>query len=351
MDKSAKITYAMIEVAIEKGMRDIEDNTRRGIRNLVDLGSNLSQGRFYEDLFRMAQQMLSNENSPLYDLTRNMIRYVDHELLKNIVIKLAYTCWTYGAQRIREYEKQHGYTVPWTLVFDFRQESEDMLSAGELRELLNEGESIGIYCGMFFLKDNPQLLADLLTVLSENEEGVFFVFAAPAAITWDNARVIGASKNTVPVLHLQSLAERQSYLEAAKVLTENKCLFATYGEYNDDNLPLLLSSRYLNLVKTVKGVGFITLRSQQLNKAENINLINNFITSAKTATRYPFLIIDFYDEIAHVDRTISVEDCFLAIQGNGQIAVKTMDNRLPQLNIRTHSLQATMEKTMPKISY
>jgi hypothetical protein len=26
MDKSAKITYAMIEVAIEKGMRDIEDN-------------------------------------------------------------------------------------------------------------------------------------------------------------------------------------------------------------------------------------------------------------------------------------------------------------------------------------
>jgi hypothetical protein len=203
----------------------------------------------------------------------------------------------------------------------------------------------------FFLKDNPQLLADLLTVLSENEEGVFFVFAAPAAITWDNARVIGASKNTVPVLHLQSLAERQSYLEAAKVLTENKCLFATYGEYNDDNLPLLLSSRYLNLVKTVKGVGFITLRSQQLNKAENINLINNFITSAKTATRYPFLIIDFYDEIAHVDRTISVEDCFLAIQGNGQIAVKTMDNRLPQLNIRTHSLQAIMEKTMPKISY
>ena len=69
MDKSAKITYAMIEVAIEKGMCDIEDNTRRGIRNLVDLGSNLSQGRFYEDLFRMAQQMLSNENSPLYDLT------------------------------------------------------------------------------------------------------------------------------------------------------------------------------------------------------------------------------------------------------------------------------------------
>ena len=47
MDKSAKMTYAMIEVAIDKGIRDIQDNTHRGIRNLIDLGSHCLLVRFF----------------------------------------------------------------------------------------------------------------------------------------------------------------------------------------------------------------------------------------------------------------------------------------------------------------
>ena len=41
MDKSGKMTCAMIEAAVDKGLRDIEENPRRGIRNLVDLGTQL----------------------------------------------------------------------------------------------------------------------------------------------------------------------------------------------------------------------------------------------------------------------------------------------------------------------
>ena len=45
MERTRRMTYAMIEAAVSKGIRDIQDNLRRGIRNLVDLGSYFAADR------------------------------------------------------------------------------------------------------------------------------------------------------------------------------------------------------------------------------------------------------------------------------------------------------------------
>ncbi len=349
VDKSAKMTYAMIEVAIDKGIRDIKDNTHRGIRNLIDLGSHLSQGRFHQDFFRITQQMLANENSPLYELTRKIVRHVDHQLLKTTAAKLGYTCLSYGAQQIRDFEKKNGYNIPWTIVFDFRGVSDKRLSQTEVSEVLKQGEAIGIYCGMFFVNNNQQHLADLLQGLAAHKEGAYFIFAEPEAINSDIAKKTVENKNVVFVLHLPT-PDHQSYNKAAAVLFENKCLFGTYSEYDDDNLAYLTSDSCLTYIKEANSVCFFMVR-KNLQKPENLKLISDFIKTAKTAARYPLIIFDFYTELAHVDRTISVEDCFIAILGDGRLAVKNMDSVQPHINIRTQSFQSILERTMPRISY
>jgi hypothetical protein len=349
VDKSAKMTYAMIEVAIDKGIRDIQDNTHRGIRNLIDLGSHLSQGRFHQDFFRITQQMLANENSPLYELTRKIVSHVDHQLLKNTAAKLGYTCLTYGAQQIRDHERRNGYNVPWTIVFDFRRVCDNRLSQAEVSEVLKQGEAIGIYCGMFFINNNQQNLADLLEGLAVHKEGTYFIFAEPEAINPDIAKKIVENQNVVLILHLATPG-KQSYSKAAAVLFDNKCLFGTYSEYDDDNLAYLTSDSCLTSIKEANSVCFFMVR-KNLQKPENHKLMSKFIKTAKTAARYPLIIFDFYTELAHVDRTISVEECFIAILGDGRLAVKNMDSVQPHINIRTQSFQSILERTMPRISY
>jgi len=85
MDKRGKVTYAMVEVAIDRAIRDIEENPTRGIRNLVWLLAHLSTGQFLQNFLNTIRQMLTNQNSPYYYLTRHVVRNVDHRLLGILV--------------------------------------------------------------------------------------------------------------------------------------------------------------------------------------------------------------------------------------------------------------------------
>lgn len=347
MDKSARMTYKMIELAIDKGLRDMQENTGRGLRNLVDMGAHLSKSRFHQDFFHLAQQTLADKNSPYYELTSNVIQHVDLQILKHAAIKLDYTCWSYGARKIRKFEERHGYIVPWTIVFDFRQEANNTLAEAEVDELLNHGESMGIFCGMFFMNDNQLHLAALLEKLAHHKEGIYFVFAEPGAITQAVAESAVRSKNIVLVLNLKTLDCTPSFNKAAELLFQNKCLYGAYSEYNDQNINLLISDRYLSQIKTTNCSVFFMI-GKNLNEAENINLFTKFMKTVKIANQYPFFIIDFYKELAYVNHTISSEDCFIAIRGDGQAVVKTMDNFPSGFNVRMHSLPVIMENTMPK---
>ncbi|HAE92634.1 MAG TPA: hypothetical protein DCG60_08345, partial [Tissierella sp.] len=122
-----KLTKVMLEIAIERAFKEIELKSKRGIRNLVDLGAHFAKGRFQKDFYNIAQIMLENENSPYYKLVFNIVQNVDHNILKTFGINLGLNSWTYGAKKIRQYEEKKGYNVPWTIIFDFTNPKNDIL--------------------------------------------------------------------------------------------------------------------------------------------------------------------------------------------------------------------------------
>ncbi len=48
-----ELTYAIITSAVENGIRYIQDNPKRGVRNLLDLGEYFAKGRFQKDFFEL----------------------------------------------------------------------------------------------------------------------------------------------------------------------------------------------------------------------------------------------------------------------------------------------------------
>lgn len=81
-----QINIKMIETAINKGIRDMKDDPKRGIRNLVDLASHFASSSFQRNTLKLMQNMLSNLNSPYYDIVSYLVSNVDHDIIKTFGI-------------------------------------------------------------------------------------------------------------------------------------------------------------------------------------------------------------------------------------------------------------------------
>ena len=53
----------LIETVVKRALEDIKESPERGIRNLIDMALQFSEGRFQREFFTSAQAMLQNENS------------------------------------------------------------------------------------------------------------------------------------------------------------------------------------------------------------------------------------------------------------------------------------------------
>ncbi|MEA4889847.1 MAG: hypothetical protein VB070_10330 [Clostridiaceae bacterium] len=359
MNKQREMNYAMIEAAVDKGIRDIQENTSRGIRNLVDLGLHLSTGRFQKDIFRIARQMLHEERSAYYALAGHIVQSVDARIIKRFGINLGYNSWTYGAGLIREFEKQNKFNIPWTLVFDLCDYGLDMsgqngawppieLSMNRISDLLAEGEKTGIYNAMFFT--DIRTLDPLLINLTCHQDSSYVLFSDPAAITDERAGVIAESGHIAVVLAMDTAVKQDDCVRAAAVLRNNGCLYGASYRYGDENAAYVMSENFLDLIESLQ-CSFAFIIRDHLNDADQVQKIGRFIRSLRQDSCYPFLLFDFYEDLAYVDRIISIEDCFMAIKANGRIAVGCLDNLADDLNACKENLTEILQATMPRIQY
>ena len=106
----------LVGSVVKETLNKMKENPERGIRNLVDMALQFSDGRFQQDFFATAQVMLQNESSAYYRLVRDLISNTDTERLYTFGMNLGYNGCTAGAQRIRDNEKLLGCNIPWAVV-------------------------------------------------------------------------------------------------------------------------------------------------------------------------------------------------------------------------------------------
>ena len=146
------ITRILIEAMLDKSLRDLNSNSRRAVRNLVDMGVHFSKGRFQKYFLSCVQTMLQNEESAYYDLITDMTEHVDRKILFTFGMNLGYNGCTKGAKVIREVEKKNGYNVPWALSLWVDQEK--MLHTPDTyQQIIRQGSELEIYVYLLFLEN------------------------------------------------------------------------------------------------------------------------------------------------------------------------------------------------------
>lgn len=344
-----QILRVMIESAVDRGLYGLKTDLKRTIRNLADLGSYFAKGRFQKDFFRVAQKMLANEDSPYYELISGIANNVDHHIIKNFGINIGLNSWTNGAKQIREYEKENRYNVPWTIVFDFQNQVENPLALPEILAIIQQGKEIGIYSYLFFTDCDNIYMDELLEVFKQNPECAFIVYTYSNSLTEKHAYKFREYGNAIVSVCMDNFNINQEFNQAIKILLENKCLYGIHFNYNDNNAGIILNDSWIEQIKKLHCTFAFLIKAENCSP-ENEKSITSYINNAKTNQKYPIFLVDFYDDIAHIDRNISTESCFFKILQDGTV-VSTKENLATGFKTRDTRLTVILSQIMPKVNY
>ncbi|HZK33643.1 MAG TPA: hypothetical protein VFC60_03990 [Tissierellaceae bacterium] len=327
-----RITIKMIETAINKGIRDIEDNPKRGIRNLVDLAKHFANSPFQKDILHLMQTMLANLNSPYYHIVLDIINNVNHDTIKNFGINLGYKSWTYGAKKIRENQKKYGCSIPWTIIFDFSQEKKINFSIDNIANVIKQGKEIGIYTYMFFMNN----INDLSCILRENLDCAFVLYIASDILTEENISEIKSYNNTVFSVLYEPSMNVDHFENAIQLLNKNKCLFGLHSYYGDENTNDILNDKWVDEIVEYKSSFGILIESESCSE-ENASLVQDYAFNSKFNQKHYAFLIDLYEDIARIDRNISKEACIFTVMGNGDTSSYNFSKE-KEYNIKNMSL-------------
>lgn len=329
------IRRAIVRSAIQKGIREIRQDPKRGVRKLVDLGSHFSRGRFQKRIFEMMQQELVNPHSAYYALVLQMVSCVRPEALEQFGLNVGYNSWTCGAEKIRNHEAQHGYNVPWCLVLDLRRGLEF-----DLDDLMSQGEALGIYSYMVFAGDNGATAA-MCSIFHNHRDSAVFLLLPGAQLPEVNLENVENAMVLLPAADEKTPASAQELLDKG-------CLFGIWAEYGDQEAAQVADGALERVAMELKAPIVFAVAQPQTGETAR-SQVRAYAQKTREEKKQPVFLVDFYSAIEEIDRIISVEPCMLGIEGDG--TVFTTHGHNDKIDIVRISLEDVLMCTMPSVTY
>ena len=309
---SNHINKSMIQSAINKGIKDIEDNPKRGLRNLVDLAKHFSNSPFQKYLFNLMQSQLNNVDSPYYNIIDSIVNNVNHKTLNNFGVNLGYNSWTLGTKTIREHKEDYCHHIPWTIVFDFTTEEDQILNKKSIMNIIEQGKKLGIYTYIFFANN----IEDYLDILNTNPNCAFILFLPLKKINTDSISKIASYNNVFLSIPYEASMNMVAFQNTISLVKENKSLFGIYSSYSDNNIEEILSDKWVNAILDKESAFAFLVESKDCS-SENSKLIEEYVIDSRTNQTYPVFLIDLYKDILYIDKIISGDKSMPEIMEKG----------------------------------
>ncbi len=334
------ITRILIEAVVKNTLKEIEDSPERSIRRLVDMALNFSEGRFKNDFFGVAQRMLENENSPYYDLIRDIVTHVDHERILRFGMNVGFNSCTEGAKTIRANEKALGFNIPWAVFLHLDQQI--LLEKPEQYDrLFSQGEALGIYIWILF-EDGP--LAEILPLMKEHGDSAFIVVCEPESISEDFLDSAAQILNIMPIVRYE---EEQT--AAFGLMRKRGYLYAAYQVYGDQDAETIANGDLFYSAEQVHAVLTALLPSQD-SSAETRKQAAAYVERARNEQLFGTIPWEAWYDSCRVDAIISGDACFADFDAEGNLcgSQHEQDPKEAALNVFQNDLAQILKSAFPK---
>ena len=306
--KTEKVTYSLIEAAVNRGIKEMQEDPKRSVRKLADLGNQFARGRFQKSFFELSQTLLQDDDCPYYTLLSRLTEEIDHETLKRFGVNLGYTSWTYGAQLIRAYENEHGFEVPWTIFFHYHPQASFTLS--HMDSLIREGRSIGIFTYFLRLETIPDDWSALTELFCRYENSAFLLFLPDEELNEDAAGILSECHNVLISAELSTC-----YKKNISLLKQKSCLTANHHYYLETDDETLSSQ-----LKGCESPFLFLLAQNGCSPADQEQLAES-VYQLRCHPKYPVFPMELFTDHKRIDHIISGKTCFMEIKSDGTFSL------------------------------
>ncbi len=334
-----KLTYAIIKTAVENGVRYIQDNPKRGVRNLLDLGEYFAEGRFQKYFFELAHEILNNEDSYYYNIIENMVRTTNHKTIRDYGINIGFNSLTYGANIIRKNEEKYGCSIPWVIIFDFETTFKVHLLEKEISKLILDSKKFGIYSYMILLDKNVEMLDEVIGVIENNKDCAFMIFVHPEIINEDISKKLGIFTNLCINILIETNTNNISefVVKKAMLLKKQKCFYGAYMNYDETNFWNVINNAAQNT--NSMATNFAILIKSPICMQDSAQRAYDYIYKSRVKINTPVCLMDFYGDIDKINGIISNRSCLLVIDSIGQVNFSSPNGKKTKYNIIDSSIE------------
>ena len=304
------ISKILVESVVKKTLKAMKENPDRGIRNLVDMALQFSDGRFQKDFFAAAQTMLQNENSAYYRLVRDVVTYADADRLCTFGMNLGYNGCTVGAQRIRENEKKLGCNIPWTVPIRI---NTDNFANKETKyqAAISASERLGIYSWLLFCGSQPQCVLPLVKV---HPDSAFFLFCEPEGATSEFLDEAAETYNLMIVIRYDDDYDG----ELCSRLRDLGLLYSVWIPFGQKDSESIVSGDLFYSAQQLSPV-FTVLLPEHDCPDDIRQLVYQTVRQARNEQRYHAVLWDLPGDNNAVDHIISDDICCVLFDADGTL--------------------------------
>ena len=304
----------MVENIVRRELFEVRRDPKRSIRNLVDLGMEVSGGKLQKRMMSVFQEMLDREDSPYYDLILNTISRVDHDWITTFGVNFGWNGLTAGAARIRELEAQRGHNIPWSLTLHMAA-GPDSMTGGAYRRLVQDGMELGIHVYFLMPEDDPSVQA-ALELADASRECAFILFLPQGFDVKGQIAALTVHHNIMLVVD----TEGPDWTEKVRPLREHGCLYSLYRHYatpadGED----IVSGRWMERIRPWTGVIAFLLPKDGAADPSLQPAVYRCALDSRLKQMYPTVLADFYSDILYMDVLISEDPCFLGVLPDGSV--------------------------------
>ena len=234
---SQDITRALIDTTVARAMVEMDADPKRSVRKLCDLGRQFSRGRFQNQIFAIFQDLLRNDESPYYQAIDFLLRSNDPEALRQFGINIGYNSFTYGAQILRQKQKELSFAVPWVVKLRLDSRIPDTYDSSFFASVVRTGLTYGIYSYQLRSMDHHEDMESYLAVIQSHPECAFLWFLSDTPLTEKQQKLLLSCPNLMVSLPIDA----PSTASMAKALRRQKRCSVCTKSIRMQMLPLICS--------------------------------------------------------------------------------------------------------------
>lgn len=312
--KPNDITRAIIDATVDRGLREIEEDPKRSIRKLADMGKQFSKGRFVQDLYTLFQELLRNDDSPYYTAIEHLLRNTERKGLKDFGINIGYGSLTYGARQIRSNEKTRDYQIPWLPILRLNPASPPSVEAETLERMVRQGTSLGIYSYAIRSENDFPDLQALTGIFRKYSKCGFILFLPDRRLSLEHLARLKPCTNIMTLFPAGGSSTDQNI----RGMQRHKALYGIYAYYEDSDGDSWTSQNRFQEFSSYESSFVLMIPRDNCSKSYQ-DRIDAYIRSARIQQLHPFILLNIYSDAYQIDRSISSEPCFFELMEDGSI--------------------------------